>query len=91
MNPEQSKGIDAAIAGAVATLRDAADRLEVAPPRRAAEALMRTHAALDEVCRQIELILPKRPRGLRFALRRAWRRVRSASIEGHLGKTPPAP
>jgi hypothetical protein len=49
--------VDAAIAHAVASLRDVADRLETGPRQRSAEVLMRGSAAIEELTRQADLLL----------------------------------
>ena len=59
--------IDAAIAAAVASLRDVADRLEAGPRQRAAEVLMRRSDAIEGLSRQADRLLPK-------AKRSAWGR-----------------
>ena len=49
---DQSRGrADVAIAAAVASLRDIADRLETGPRQRAAELLMRESDAIEELRR----------------------------------------
>jgi len=50
--------IDAAIAAAVASLRDVVNRLEAGSRQYAAEVLMRRSGAVEELIRQTDLLLP---------------------------------
>ena len=65
-NNEQERTVDAAIASAVASLRNVADRLEAGPRQRAAEVLMRGADAIEELSRLTERLLPATERSSRL-------------------------
>jgi hypothetical protein len=55
--------VDAAIAHAVASLRDVVARLEAGPRQRAAEVLMHAGSAIEELSREAARLLPVGDRG----------------------------